>query len=222
MTEGTWADYRFLTISGGRTSEDLLRVQCVGKSRSGDWTVEMLPLRETDAGLEVRPGEGLSLVLSARLLERQAELSDVIIEAVRWREGVAHPMPPAEWREDPLVAPSLKGEFEPDAVEMTGTTIRVVGRQELRCEQYLLTAADTLQVTLPRGLLEQVSQREITAAVNPGIPFLGLAFATERTSSVTRLDPPSDRFPPPPPTLKVETMELVAFGENARARLLRH
>ena len=61
----------------------------------------------------------------------------------------------------------------------------------------------------------QITTREITAAVNREIPFLGVAYAAERVRSESKLDPPSPKFSPPPPQVRVEVMELVGFGFQA-------
>ena len=79
-----------------------------------------------------------------------------------------------------------------------------------------MSSADTMRVALPRGALQQISTREISAAVNGEVPFLGLAFASERTTTSGRIDPPSPERRLPPPSVKVETMELLGFGTGAR------
>jgi hypothetical protein len=92
----------------------------------------------------------------------------------------------------------------------------VVQGREMLCEQFVLTSADTLAADLPAGRMIQVTTREIAAAVARDVPFLGLAYAAERSRSESRLDPPSRRFKAPPPQVRVEIMELVAFGTGAR------
>jgi hypothetical protein len=223
LVEGSWVDYQAVTLAGGRRSEDLLRVQCVGRRGEGvdgSWIVEMLPLREeADGSLAPVPGEGLRLRLSGRLASREGQLTDLVEEVVLWQDGEPRALNAEEWREDPLVSASFKEEFTPRSSELTGQTVRVVAGQELRCDQFELVAADTQAVELPRGRLEQISSREVTVALNARIPFLGIAFAAERTRAESRLDPPSERFPLPAPTTRIETMELVGFGGGARARL---
>jgi hypothetical protein len=64
-----------------------------------------------------------------------------------------------------------------------------------------------------------VTSRELSAAVSAEIPFLGLAFASERQTTSARLDPPDPARALPPPSVRVETMELVGFGGGARRAL---
>jgi hypothetical protein len=226
MIQGAWVDYRVVSQEAGRRSEDLVRIQCVGQAggvTGRTWLVEMLPLEEREDGrLEPLLGEGLILEFSERLLRRSSKLTAVINRVVRWQGGQARELPAREWREDPLVATSMEAEFEPQTTELIGTSIRVVAGREFRCDQYLLAASDTQRVTLPRGVLEQIASRQITAAVNSSIPFLGLAFAAERTNSESRLSPPRAGFTPPAPIQRVETMELVGVGKGARPTLREH
>ena len=222
MIEGGWADYRAVRIDAGRRSEDLIRVQCVGRAGQGDddgWLVEMIPLREVDGGLEVVPGEGVLIRFAGRLLQREGDLVDLVERVVSWEDGQAREMTPAEWRDDPLVSVSLAEEFEPETTDVAGQSIRVVAGLELSCDQFEMVDADTQVVALPRGRLEQISRREVTVAINSRIPFLGIAYAAERTRAESRLDPPSERFPLPAPTSRVETMELIGFGNGAVGRL---
>jgi hypothetical protein len=225
LAVGEWADYRTVTWISGRRSEDLLRIQCVGRSDAPDqpsWIIEMLPLTEDEAGFSITKGEGLLLQLSGRLLDREGQLTDLVERIVRWEAGQPTELSPEEWREDPLVTASLTAEFMPDRAESVGVATRVVAGRELRCTQFEMTAADTERVTLPRGELQQVSVWEVTAEVNGLVPFLGIAYAAERTKSHSRLDPPSKRFPLPAPVTEVETMELIDFGDQARPALLDH
>jgi hypothetical protein len=219
---GDRVDYHRTTLSGGQREEELLRVQCVGEvgeAGSRSWLLELLPLAETSEGLEPVAGEGVQLQISERLRERKGDLADLVERVVRWEEGRSTVLAPADWREDPLVLATLQSEFVPQTCERADSSVRVVAGHELRCEQYVLSAADTQRVQLPRATLEQITEWQISAAVNGEVPFLGLAYAAERTRSVSQLDPPSARFAPPPPGLRVETMELVGFGKDARARL---
>jgi hypothetical protein len=221
MREGAWADYKTVTLASGQRSEDLVRVQCIGQAAGNQrgWLVEMLPLAETAQGLVPVAGEGLLILLSEKLLQREGELSDLVWRVVRWQGGAATELTAEQWRQDPLVASSLQGEFAPSRAELVSTSTRVVNGHELLCEDFELTAADTQRVDLPRGRLEQISLREITASLNTQVPFLGIAFASERTQSLSRLDPPSARFALPPPAVQVETMELLDYGEDAQPTL---
>jgi hypothetical protein len=198
-----------------------LRIQCVGTTgvaADPSWQVEMLPLVETPGGLVPIEGDGLQLQLSGRILRREGELTEVVERVVRWEGGQATELSPSQWRDDPFVSSSLQAEFRPELSQMTGRSTRVVGGRSLACDQFEMSAADTQRVTLPRGVLEQVSRREVTAEINGAVPFLGIAYAAERTQSHSRLDPPSDRFPLPAPIMEVDTMELVDFGDGAVAR----
>jgi hypothetical protein len=65
----------------------------------------------------------------------------------------------------------------------------------------------------------QVTTREVSAAVNADIPFLGLAYVAERVRSESRLEPPSPRFRAPPAQVRVEVMELVGYGTDAQPLL---
>jgi hypothetical protein len=225
LREGDRVDYKTVTMAGGKRSVDLVRVQCVGQIGPRDgrsWLVEMLPLEQTSAGLMPVAGEGLLIQLAAGFLRKEGELTDLVQRVVRWQDGSATELSAEEWREDPLVRSSLRSEFRPQRAEIEGTTTRVVGAHELLCQDFTLAATDTQRVRLPRGSLEQVSSREITASLNDQVPFLGLVFASERTQSESRLDPPSERFTVPPPVIQVETMELIAFGQDAQASLSPH
>jgi hypothetical protein len=139
---------------------------------------------------------------------------------VRWQAGEPRELLPAEWREDPLVQSILAREFMPDAVDFAGETVRVIRGQELKCDQFQMTANDTQAVDLPTGRLEQITQWEVTTAISAKIPFFGIAYAAERSRAESRLDPPSDRFEPPAPVTRVETMELIAFGNQAKPVLV--
>jgi len=217
MIPGSWADYKLVTLEQGRQSENLLRVQCVERIEEAPrgWIVELLHLQEVEDGLVVVPGEGLRLYLSDQLLRRDSELAQVVQKVVRWQAGEPRELLPAEWRDDPLVQSSLTREFVPDEIAFLGETVRVARARKLDCDQFQLTAADTQVVDLPRGRLEQITHWEVTAAVSADIPFLGIAYAAERSRAESRLDPPSDRFTPPPPVTRIETMELIAFGNKA-------
>ncbi len=218
---GAWADYQTVRLEGGQRTEDVTRVQCVGRAGGpeGAWQLELLPLQEQGSGRAPVPGEGWALDLSPRLARREGELSALVERVVKWHAGTAMPLAPAEWREDPLVASSLRTDFRPQRVSASGTTTRVVDARDLLCDQLVMSAADTLRVALPRGTMEQVTTREISAATSAAVPFLGLAFVAERTVSAGRIDPPSPDRRLPPPTVRVETMELLGFGGGARRAL---
>jgi hypothetical protein len=122
-------------------------------------------------------------------------------------------------RQDPLVSAAREKPFVPDRTERKDDATRIVQGTELMCRQFVMTAADTQSVDLPAGTMVQVTTREVTAAVHDTIPFLGVAYAAERIRDESNLDPPSRRFQPPPPRVRVEVMELVGFGDGAVARL---
>jgi hypothetical protein len=218
MIVGSWVDYNSVTQAEGRRSEDLVRIQCVGRfgdEMSDGWIIEIVPLHEKEGKLTPLQGEGLRLHLSQRLLQRDADLKHVIEKVERWQDGQPVELPPSEWRDDPFVASSLKVEFAPDTSELVSSSIRVVSGRELSCDHFQMTATDTQRVTLPTGHLEQVSRWEVTTAVNANVPFLGIVYAAERTHAESRLHPPSDRFAPPPPVTRIETMELIDYGNKA-------
>ncbi len=215
---GAWAEYRTSNLEAGRREEGLVRVQCVGHE-GGAWELELLPLAEDRSGRRPEPGEGWSLRLADAVLAREGDLAALVRRVVRWRGGAATELAPAEWREDPLVSTSLRDAFRPQRVRAAGETVRVVAGRDLRCRQWELSAAETLRVRLPRGDLEQVTTPEVTAAAHADVPILGVAFATERTASSSRVVPPRPGRAAPEPTLRVEIMELLAFGDDAR-RLL--
>ncbi len=220
MEEGAWADYRTQVMAGGRREEGLTRIVCLGREYGSDddtWLLELLPLTEQpDGSLVPVPGEGARLRLSRRLLDRQGHLLDAVVEVERWRNGRPEKVSEDQLRNDPLVSASLDAEFTPDRVERRDPTTRVIAGIQFLCEQFVMSVADTLSADLPAGRMIQVTTREITAAVNEEIPFLGLAYAAERVRSDSKLDPPSRKFSPPPPQVRVEVMELIGFGTQAR------
>jgi hypothetical protein len=163
----------------------------------------------------------LRLRISRDLLERKGRLIDAVLEVQQWQEGRPLDLTEDQWRDDPLVASSFSREFQAQIVENKGQSTRVVEGRQFLCDQFFWSAADTQIADLPAGRMIQETSRELTAAIHPEIPFLGLAFVTERVRSESRLDPPSRRFSPPPPQVRVETMELMGFGLDARPLLLR-
>jgi len=222
LETGAWADYRTQVMAGGRRESGLLRVACVGRNQGGGegWVMELLPLEEADDGsLHPVPGEGVRLVLAASVTERSGHLLDSVLEVTRWTEGIPAEITSQQLREDPLVAASLDTEFVPDLTVPQEDASRIVGGREMMCSQFVMSAIDTQSVDLPAGRMVQVTTQEVTAAVHPDIPFLGLAYAAERIRAESTLDPPSRRFQPPPPRVRVEVMELVGFGTGMESRL---
>jgi hypothetical protein len=219
MEEGTWADYRTQVMAGGRREEGLTRIVCLGREYGSDddtWLIELLPLTEQpDGSLVPVPGEGARLRLSRGLLDRQGHLLESIVEVQRWRDGIPETISKDQLLEDPLVSASLDSEFSPDTTESRDPTTRVIDGTQFLCDQFVMSAADTQTADLPAGRMIQMTTREITAAVNREIPFLGVAYAAERVRSESELDPPSRKFSPPPPQVRVEVMELVGFGSQA-------
>jgi hypothetical protein len=219
---GTWAEYKSSSTAGGRRSEDYLRIQCLARpdGRGGatdSWLLEIVPISDGEAGnRRPQPGEGVHLRLTAAVLARHGDLLDAVVSVTRWRQGAVTRLTAAEWREDPLVADTFGHEFHADKVEAKQAAVRVIGKQDLNCQQFVFTAEDTQTVRIPAGSLVQVTTAEVTAAVNPEIPFLGLAFVAERVRAESRLDPPSARFSPPAPQASVQTLECIGFGKDAR------
>ncbi len=220
MQEGAWADYRTQVMAGGRRSEGLTRIVCLDRRSGSDdesWLVEMLPLQEEEDGsLQPVPGEGLRLRISRSILRREGSLLDAVTEVVQWRDGRGHAATVAELRDDPLVSASLESDFVASEVQVGRPTTRVVRGRQYLCDQFVFSAADTQAAELPAGRMIQTTTREISAAVNSRIPFLGLAFVTERVRAESILDPPSRKFSPPPARVRVEIMELVDFGGKAK------
>lgn len=220
LTEGEWADFRFQVTAGGRQETSLTRVACLDRAAGTDdqaWVVEVLPLVEEPGGRLVPvAGEGLRLRLSRKLLARTGSLLDHVLEARQWAGGKARSMDAAELRQDPLVADAFSEDFRAATVTRGEPTTRVVGGVQYLCDQAVMAAADTQVAALPAGNLRQVTTRELTAATNPTLPFLGLAYATERVRADSSLDRPGGRLRPPPARVRVEVMELVAHGKGAR------
>jgi hypothetical protein len=104
-------------------------------------------------------------------------------------------------------------------VDELDPTVRVIGDRELSCRQLVFAAADTQTAELPGTRMIQTATQEVSAAVHPDIPLLGLAYASERIRAESRLDPPSDRLPTPPPSVRVEILECLGFGDDARPAL---
>ena len=223
MHEGAWADYRTQVLTAGKRREGITRIACLDRAAGTDddsWVLELLPLvEERDGRLVPVPGEGLRLRLARSILRRQGTLLEAVTEMVRYEEGQVSSVTVEQLREDPLLSASLQSDFQPDHTEIGGTTTRVVQGRQYLCDQFVFSARDTQSAQLPAGNMIQESTHEITASVNSEIPFLGLAYVAERVRSESRLEPPSRRFSPPPPQVRVEIMELVGFGGGAKPAL---
>jgi hypothetical protein len=218
ISEGSWVEYRTQVMAGGRQEESLTRIVCLDREHGSDdatWLLELLPLVEEDGRTRPLPGEGMHLRLSRSLLSREGTFMEAIVSAVQWREGQAQKISPAELQEDPLVAATLAASFTPDRTEIKDPTTRIVSGEQFLCEQFVMSAADTQVAVLPAGRMIQVTTREIVAAVHEKVPFLGLTYLSERVRAESRLDPPSRRIKAPPARIRVEVMELVAFGHGA-------
>ena len=224
LVEGAWADFRSQVMAGGRRDEGLTRVICLGREHGSDdetWLLELLPLNEFPGPIfEPIPGQGVRLRLSRNLLTREGHLLDAVVSAERWKDGRPEEISRDQLRNDPLVSASLNAEFTPDRIESHDPTTRVISGTQFLCDQFLMSAADTQSADLPAGRMIQTTHREITAAVHADLPFLGLAFVTERIRSESTLDPPSRKFSPPPPQVRVEVMEMLGFGWEAEPVLV--
>lgn len=223
LKDGAWIDVRSQVMAGGREESTITRVVCLSApadAPAGSWVLEILPLHEArDGRMSPVPGEGARLVVAGSILERQGLLLDAVLEARQWRNGVSSALSKDELREDPLVSASLQSDFQAELVERQESTTRVIGGRQFLCDQLVMSAQDTQAVDLPAGRMVQVTSREITAAVNRDLPLLGLAYASERIRSESTLDPPSSRLKPPPPRVRVEVMELIAFGADGAPTL---
>ena len=223
IVEGDWVTYRTQSLAGGRQEVSLTRIACLDLESGSDdktWLLELLPMVDDDGVLKPVPGEGIQLRLSRELLDREGSFLAAIVESIQWRDGVAQTMSATQLREDPLVAATLASDFEPDHTEQKDATTRIVQGTQFLCEQFVMSAADTQSAALPAGQMIQITTREIVAAVHPDIPFLGLAYVSERIRAESELDPPSRRMKAPAPRVKVEVMELVAFGHSAVSALI--
>lgn len=223
LAEGDWADYRFQVTASGRQEQSVTRVACLGKEAGTDanaWVIEVLPLREESPGRLVPvTGEGLRLRLSRRLALREGSLLDHVLEARQWTAGRMSTLTPEDLRRDPLLADSFNEEFTASTVTRGTATTRVVGGAQYFCDQLVMAAADTQVARLPAGEVRQVTTRELTAATNADLPFLGLAYASERIRSESSVEPAGSRLRPPPGRIRVEIMELVAHGTGAKPTL---
>jgi len=217
---GRWADYRRQALAEGRRRDDLVRIQCLGQDSRGRWVLEVLPLAEPEPGVFAVPaGEGLRLVLDAAVTERRGDITAAVAEVRLWRDGEERVLDRREWRRDPLVTASFSGDFRPDVVQERDPTVRVIAGRELLCRQLTFAASDSQVARLPQGQMIQVASQEVSAAVHPDIPLLGLAYATERIRAESRLEPPSDRLRPPPAQVRIEILECLDFGDDATPAL---
>ena len=220
LEAGRWADYRRQALSEGRRTDDIVRIQCLGRDGDGHWIVEVVPLVETAPDyLEMVPGEGLRLYLTDLIMTREGSIVDAVAQVRLWRDGEVRVLDHREWRRDPLVTASFSGEFVPDMVEERDPTVRVIAGRELQCRQLIFAAADTQSADLPGSRMIQTASQEVSAAVHADIAFLGLAYASERIRAESRLEPPSDRLPTPPPSVRIEILECLAFGDDAEPAL---
>ena len=223
LEAGAWADYRTQVMAGGRRETGISRIACLGReSAAADapWILELVPLSEAaDGKREPVAGEGVRLRVDPGIAARTGTLLDHVLEARHWRDGAWQPYDREDLRRDPLLASSLDHDFLASEVTPEPPTTRIVAGRELLCDQFALTAADTQTAELPAGRMIQVTTREVSAAVNAEIPFLGLAYVAERVRSESRLDPPSRRFRDPAAQIRVEVMELVGYGRDAKPLL---
>ena len=220
MHEGAWADYRTQVMAGGKRQHSLTRVVCLDREAGTDddsWLVELLSLEEKpDGSLVPIPGQGLRLRISRFILSREGFLLDAVTDIVQWQDGHSQATTVAELRSDPLISASLESDFHPGDVQIGKQTTRVIQGRQYLCDQFVFSASDTQTADLPAGRMVQLTTHEVTAAVNSSIPFLGLAYVTERIRAESTLDPPSRKFSPPPAKVRVEIMELVGFGGGAK------
>jgi hypothetical protein len=220
LEAGLWADYRREAHVDGRRTDDLLRIQCLGQDSHGHWVIEVVPLVEvsTDA-FEVVPGEGLRLHLSSAVNARRDGIMQVVQEVFLWRDGAVRRLDRRQWREDPLVTASFSGDFQPDTVREFAPSVHDIAGRELSCKVLVFAAADTQSADLPQGRMLQAVRQEVSAAIHEEIPLLGLAHVAERIHSESWLDPPGQRRLPPP-RIRIETLECLAFGLDAAPILL--
>jgi len=211
---GDRVDYRSLTIDQGRRQSEVVRLQCVGEDAVA-WVLELLPLVDDDSGLHPIPGEGWRLRLSRSAGENRGRFEDHVLGVEQWLDGEPRSVPMEEWRSDPLLQTILSSEFTPESCQDLGQTTRVVSGRDLLCDRVMLADRDTSLIELPRGNLLQVHVREVSASFHADIPFLGVAHAAERSETSSEIQPAGSRRAPPP-RIRIETMELVDFGRDAK------
>lgn len=223
LTAGAWIDVRGQVLAGGREESSLTRIVCLAPpagAPAGSWVLEILPLQEDARGARsVIAGEGARLLVSADFAARRGRLLDTVLQARQWRGGDVQDLSPAQLSEDPLVAASLQSNFRAERTERGDPTDRIIAGRQFLCEQLVMSDRDTQAVVLPAGRMVQTTSHEITAAVNAELPLFGLAYASERIRAESVLDPPSGRLQPPPPRVRVEVLELLGFGTDARPTL---
>ena len=210
---GSRVDYLGTSIEAGRRRSEVMRIQCVGESEE-NWLIEIVPLELVDGAYEPLPGQGLRLTIDRRLADRSGNLIDHVHQVELWDESGHRELPAEQWRDDPLAGAFLDSGFVPDRIEAQGRTTRVIGVMDLLCDQFTLVAGDTTRIALPRGEMIQIHSREVSVAVHANIPFLGLAYAAERSETRSKLVP-AGRRSPPPPAMTVEIMELIDYGDDA-------
>lgn len=223
LEAGAYVDYRSQVMAGGRREEGLTRVVCLsGSADEGDIILELLPLRELpDGSLEPLEAQGAVVRLNRSILEREGSLLQAVNSVQHWQDGQVRDITAQELRDDPLISTSFVSDFVPDEVHSQQSTTRIVAGRQFTCRQWIMASADTQSVVMPAGRMNQISSREIAAAVHEEIPLLGLAYASERVRAVSSLDPPNRKIPLPPDRIRVEVMELVGYGRGARSHLQR-
>jgi len=219
ISEGSWVDYRGQTMAGGRRQTSLTRVACLSTKDGSDgdsWILEIYPLDEqSDGSMVPQPGQGVRFRLSRDVLGRTGSLLDGISNVEQWQDGVVTRLSNDQWRKDPLLQVSLTDDFHPQEVSTDSPTTRFISGQQFLCDPFIFTESDTQSVVLPSGKMTQIRSHIVTASVNSELPFLGLAFITEKVTAASKMDPPSKRFPDPMPSVTVEIMELIGFGMGA-------
>jgi hypothetical protein len=216
--DGAWVEYRTQTVEGGKRSIEYTRLQCVGENGSY-WTIEAVPMEETGNRLQPIPGEGWRFELSRTVLEREGNLLDYINTVIHWEGGTATSLSGEQWRDDPLLATSFPSGLPLSGLEEKDGTVRVVSGVELMCRQYVVAVHDTNTVALPRGEMKQYLYKEVGVAVHENVPFFNIAYAAERINTETAIIPQGRSRRPPPPTSRVQIMELVGYGRSAESTL---
>lgn len=223
IEEGSWVDYRSQVMAGGRREEGLTRVSCLTEAEGSDqktFLLEILPLHEQQDGTLIPiPAQGAQVRVLRDVLKREGSLMQAIVSVHHWQDGRPQEITPQELRDDPMISTSFTTDFVPDEVSNQQSTTRIVRGHQMTCRQWILASADTQSVVMPAGKMNQISTREIAAAVNEEVPFLGLVYASERVRAVSTLDPPNRKIPVPPARIRVEVMELVGYGFDARSHL---
>jgi len=220
LEAGAWVDYRTQVMAAGRRENGILRVVCI-RADEDEVVLELLPLEELRDGiLTPVPGNGARVSLDGSVRKRKGSLLGAVRGVRHWQDGQARDISPEELRDDPLVSTSFTSDFQPDTVESRQTTTRIVSGLQFSCRQWVMASADTQSVVMPAGRMNQITTREVAAAVHEDIPFLGLVYASERVRASASLDPPSRGVPLPPERHRVEVMELVGFGRDAKPTLV--